>query len=96
MAAELSCRWLKPLARTFGSFPMGAERCSFEAVFGVPRAFWLLDLSARTSRLLTELPDDPRLGELGRFDISSDGKHIIFDRRSENSDIVLIDLPQRQ
>ena len=30
------------------------------------------------------------------FDISPDGKRIIFDRLSDNSDIVLIDLPRRQ
>ena len=89
-----------PVVETTGAdlrfLPDGSGAVFVRGGFGVPRAFWLLDLSARTSRLLTELPDDPRLGELGRFDISSDGKHIIFDRRSENSDIVLIDLPQRQ
>jgi Tol biopolymer transport system component len=63
---------------------------------GVPRAFWLLDLSARKTRPLTEFPADPKLGELRHLDISSDGKDIIFDRSSDNSDIVLIDLPQRK
>ena len=27
------------------------------------------------------------------FDITPDGRHIVFDRQRENSDIVLIDLP---
>ena len=47
-------------------------------------------------RRLAEFAADPKLGELRRFDISSDGKHIIFDRSSYESDIVLIDLPQPQ
>ena len=63
---------------------------------GVPRAFWLLDLSDMSIRRLTELPADPKLGESRHFDISSDGKRIIFDRLNDNSDIVLIDLPQRR
>jgi hypothetical protein len=29
------------------------------------------------------------------FDITPDGKHIVFDRLRDNSDIVLIDLPRR-
>jgi hypothetical protein len=29
------------------------------------------------------------------FDISADGKEIIFDRSNENSDIVLIEIPGR-
>jgi hypothetical protein len=29
------------------------------------------------------------------FDVSRDGKQIIFDRYRENSDVVLIDLPPR-
>jgi hypothetical protein len=28
------------------------------------------------------------------FDITSDGKQIVFDRMRENSDVVLIDLPK--
>jgi hypothetical protein len=29
------------------------------------------------------------------FDITPDGKHIVFDRIRQNSDIVLIDLPKK-
>ena len=39
-----------------------------------------------------------RLGNKGNvrgFDITPDGKHIVFDRLRQNSDIVLIDLPRK-
>jgi Tol biopolymer transport system component len=50
--------------------------------------FWLLDLATRRLRQLTDL----RRGfDTKSFDISPDGKQILFDRFRENSDIVLID-----
>jgi Tol biopolymer transport system component len=53
--------------------------------------FWLLDLAAKTTRQLTRFT---KQGDLRTFDITLDGKHIVFDRSRENSDIVLIDLPK--
>ena len=53
--------------------------------------FWLLDLATKTTRQLTRLSNQ---GDLRTFDITPDGKHIVFDRSRENSDIVLIDLPK--
>ena len=53
--------------------------------------FWLLDLATKRTRQLTRLSDQ---GALRTFDITPDGKHIVFDRSRENSDIVLIDLPK--
>ena len=51
--------------------------------------FWLLDVATGAKRRLTAL--DP--GEsLHRFDVSPDGKRIVFERVRENSDIVLIEL----
>jgi Tol biopolymer transport system component len=51
--------------------------------------FWLLDLKSKQLRQLTNL----RSGFSTRgFDITPDGKEIVFDRVQENSDIVLIDL----
>ena len=32
---------------------------------------------------------------VGDFDVSPDGREIVFDRVQENSDVVLIDLPPR-
>jgi Tol biopolymer transport system component len=53
--------------------------------------FWLLDLATNKTRPLTRLSDH---GSLHTFDITHDGKTIVFDRLRENSDIVLIDLPK--
>jgi Tol biopolymer transport system component len=53
--------------------------------------FWLLDLATKKTRALTRLSDR---GSLGAFDITRDGKAIVFDRLRDNSDIVLIDLPK--
>ena len=50
--------------------------------------FWLLDLATKKTRPLTRLSN---LAAMRTFDITPDGKQIVFDRRRENSDIVLID-----
>ena len=58
--------------------------------------FWLLDLSTMRSRRLTQL-SNPAI--MQAFDVTPDGKQIVFDRIRENSNIVLIDLaatPARQ
>ena len=52
--------------------------------------FWRLDLSSMKTQPLTRL----RLRDSMRtFDITADGKQIVFDRLRDNSDIVLIDIP---
>ena len=54
--------------------------------------FWLVDLSTGAKRQLTSLDH----GEsLQRFDVSRDGTRIVFERVRENSDVVLIELPER-
>jgi Tol biopolymer transport system component len=50
--------------------------------------FWLIDFATSTPRQLTHLGNQ---GSLGTFDITPDGKAIVFDRSRENSDIVLIE-----
>jgi Tol biopolymer transport system component len=54
--------------------------------------FWLLDLMTLQSRQLTRLN---RIDTMRTFDITPDGKQILFDRLHESSDIVLIDRPAR-
>jgi len=53
--------------------------------------FWLLDFETGRLRQLTNL--QPGYSVSG-FDVSPNGKEILFDRVRENSDIVLIDLPR--
>ena len=54
--------------------------------------FWSFDLATGERRRLTAL----KPGEsLSRFDVSPDGKRIVFERVRENSDVVLIELPAR-
>jgi len=53
--------------------------------------FSLLNLATGTSRLLTHMNNQ---GALRTFDITPDGKSIVFDRMRQNSNIVLIELPK--
>jgi hypothetical protein len=51
--------------------------------------FVLLDAATFKSQTLTDL--DNQAG-MQTFDITADGKQIVFDRLRENSDVVVIDL----
>src|SRR5208282_303241 len=53
--------------------------------------FWLLDLASMKSRPLTRLQNR---AAMQTFDVTSDGKQIVFDRLLENSQVVMIDLPK--
>ena len=53
--------------------------------------FWILDTATKTTRQLAHLTEN---ATMRTFDITPDGKQIVFDRLQENSDIVLIDLPK--
>jgi Tol biopolymer transport system component len=55
------------------------------------RDFLLLDFATTRTRPLTRLANR---GAVRAFDITPDGTHIVFDRSRENSDVVLIELPQ--
>jgi hypothetical protein len=59
----------------------------------VSEDFWILDLPSKQARPLTRLN---HRAAMRSFDISSDGKRIVFDRSRDNSDIVLIDVPRRE
>ncbi len=51
--------------------------------------FWLLDLATKKSRQLSRFSNSAATHS---FDVTADGKQIVFDRVRENADIVLIDL----
>ena len=55
--------------------------------------FWLLDLATMNTRRLTRLTDR---ATMRTFDITPNGKQIVFDRRRENSAVVLIDRQSSQ
>jgi Tol biopolymer transport system component len=55
--------------------------------------FWLLDLATMKSRPLTHLNNS---AAMRAFDVTPDGKQIVFDRQKDNSDIVLIDLAGKE
>jgi len=52
--------------------------------------FWLFDLSTKQSRRLTQLG---KTDSMRTFDLTPDGREIVFDRQRQNSDLVLIELP---
>jgi serine/threonine protein kinase len=55
--------------------------------------FWLLEFATSDVRRLTKLT--PR-ATIRSFDVAPDGKHIVFDRWSMDSDIVLIEIPEAE
>jgi serine/threonine protein kinase len=51
--------------------------------------FWVIDLDTKAKRQLARLTDRARIFT---FDVTPDGRQIVFDRLRENSDVVLIEL----
>jgi len=57
-----------------------------------PEHFWVLDLDSMRTRRISSFD----LRATNRtFDVTPDGTQIVFDRQRDNSDLVLIDLPER-
>jgi Tol biopolymer transport system component len=56
------------------------------------KEFWVVDLKTGSERQLTNLG---RTFAIGDFDLSADGREVIFDRAREESDIVLFEMPDR-
>jgi len=79
--------WARPGGYRF--LPNGGGLVYLQRIHG--RDFWLLDLATKKTRPLSQLANQ---GTLRTFDITPDGKFIVFDRSRQNSDIVLIDLPK--
>ena len=53
--------------------------------------FWLFDLRTGVRRQLTRLKPGQ---SISRFDVSRDGRRLLFERAEENSDVALIELPR--
>jgi len=53
--------------------------------------FWSVDLVTGRQRQLTDFSREFLIDD---FDLSPDGKEIIFSRQKENANVVLIDLPE--
>ena len=62
-------------------------------IYKIGPDFWFLDLSTLQTRQLTRFRE-PSL--IKAFDITPDGKRIVFDRLRRNSDIYLVDLAVRR
>ena len=56
------------------------------------KEFWVVDLKSGRERQLTRLGREFVIGD---FDVSPDGREIIFDRSREESDVILIERPNR-
>ena len=56
------------------------------------KEFWLVNLKTGHERQLTNLGREFAIGD---FDLSADGREIIFDRAREESDIVVFTQPVR-
>lgn len=52
---------------------------------------WLIDLETGAERLLITLPPG---FDISDFDVSYDGREVVFERMQENSNVVLLDLPR--
>jgi hypothetical protein len=51
--------------------------------------FWYIDLDTDERRQLTDFGREFAIRD---FDVSADGREIVFDRRQENSDLALIEI----
>jgi hypothetical protein len=71
--------------------PNGLALVCAQGPFPAPD-FWLLDLATKTSRQLSPFNNSAATRS---FDVTADGKQIVFGRVRENSDIVVIDLARR-
>jgi Tol biopolymer transport system component len=84
---EISVRRLGERAR----FSPNGETLIYMQGLLASQDFWSLDTATMKSRQLTRLENRATMRS---FDITPDGKQIVFDRLRQNSDVVLIELPK--
>jgi len=80
--------WVYRVGENYRFLPSGKQLVLMQGGFR-RQNFWLLDLTTGRRRQLTDLHPG---SSLRSFDVSPDGKSILFDRVREHSDIVLIEL----
>jgi serine/threonine protein kinase len=90
-AVDLPAIQVAPGGERFRFLPNGSGLVFMPGRIGNTRDFGLLDLKAKTTRPLTRLNNT---ATIRTFDVTPDGKQIVFDRLRDNSDLVLIDLPK--
>ena len=92
MARPSHCRRFSflPVLRATGSFQAALDLVFMQSHTGYDE-FWMLDLLTGEKRQVGHVtgPDGIR-----GFDITPDGKRIVFDRHHENSNIELIERPR--
>jgi DNA-binding winged helix-turn-helix (wHTH) protein/Tol biopolymer transport system component len=73
---------------------LGADEYTLVILKGAQshKEFWAVDLRSGGQRALTDLGEGPVIGD---FDVAADGRTIVFDRAREESDLALIELPER-
>jgi Tol biopolymer transport system component len=86
--ADLPPIQVRPAGERYRFLPNGKGLIYMQGGFA-SQDFYLLDLATMKSRQLTHLSNPETMRT---FDITPDGKQIVFDRLRENSDIQLIDL----
>jgi Tol biopolymer transport system component len=87
---EMPAIRLRPGGERLRLLPDGSGLLYMQGGFAV-QDFWLLDLATMQSRQLTQLS---KTDTMRTFDITPDGRQIVFDRQRQNSDVVIIDLAQ--
>jgi WD40 repeat protein len=84
--------WVYRISENYRFLPGGKELLLMQGGFR-RQNFWLFDLRTGRQRQLTNLKPG---SSLRSFDVSPDGTSVLFDRVQENSDIVLIELPEKK